>query len=80
MHEPAPLQVVASVPARPMGAYAARAFLHVWLDLALNAPDGRPVFCPGCRALVTAVAVGRGQPAWFRIEPCGCRFEIEPVT
>lgn len=60
----------------PMSPWAARAFLHVWLDLALTDPAGQPVFCPRCRSLACAVAVGRGQLAWFRVEPCGCVCEI----
>lgn len=63
-------------PSTPMPALPATAFLHVWLDIALNDPVGRPVLCPRCRAVAASVEVGRGEPAWFRIGPCGCLFEI----
>lgn len=54
----------------------ATSFLYVWLDQALRAPEAGPRFCPQCRGEMSAVTVGRGAPAWFKVDPCGCLFEV----
>jgi hypothetical protein len=70
------IAVYASAPSTRIDPRAAASFLHVWLDTVLNTPLAVPAYCPRCRATAATVAVGRSEPSWFQIAPCGCLFEI----
>ena len=72
-----PINVFQSAPSTPINLDAASQLLHGWVDIALHMPLMMPGSCPQCLMAVASITIGRGQPPWYRIAPCGCLFEVD---
>jgi hypothetical protein len=71
-----PIAIYDSAPSIPISMDAAAQILHGWVNTAFSAPLAFPAHCPHCCALAVSLTIGRGEPPWFRIAPCGCLFTV----